>query len=181
MGRPLCHSSGPYIHDSVRTFEWRLHLLWYQKVSTVAYWSVDGKITTALIEKTKAYCGRITAYYLSRHCRAGFAVSWLPLERRKSTLTFESKSKAIIIVGSIRDRDRTNCPLSAETTLDIGGLSLGDHPQKPDRAVCWTEAEDAYRTPCGHLYCQECFAIQHSSAKEGDLASWLRWKRRQLP
>lgn len=42
-------------------------------------------------------------------------------------------------------------------------LRLGPGPAAPECAVCLTEAEDPYLTPCGHWYCRACFVGQCSS------------------
>lgn len=42
-------------------------------------------------------------------------------------------------------------------------LRLGPGPAAPECAVCLTEAEDPYLTPCGHRYCRACFVGQCSS------------------
>ncbi|MCJ1453322.1 hypothetical protein MMC28_003669 [Mycoblastus sanguinarius] len=91
------------------------------------------------------------------------------LGKQRASLDVTRQPKRITIIGSTQDVETAQKILTEDITLDLERLSLKDGTDKPDCAVCWTEAEDPYFTPCGHVYCGSCFAGQCSSAGKGDL------------
>ena len=47
-------------------------------------------------------------------------------------------------------------------------LKMRERPAAPECAICLTEAEEPFLTPCGHRYCRGCFITQCSSITKPD-------------
>lgn len=142
------------------------------------YGSTDSKehMRSALVEKLDSLAEMThhiplsTAEDLKKALQGGFRRIVATLGKRKASLDIRQRPQVITIVGSARDLATARVLLDQDVASDIENLTLDDDgTDGPDCAVCWTAAEDAYRTPCGHFYCGSCFASQCSSAGEGDL------------
>ena len=138
--------------------------------------SVESKeqIEKALIEK--AHDLLRTTHYIplttedfKKALEGGFRRITAALGKQNVTLDIRPQPKLITIVGSHHDLETARSLLSEDVPIEIKKMSLADLADESDCAVCWTEAEDPYRCPCGHVYCRSCFSSQCSSAGEGDL------------
>ena len=140
------------------------------------YGPADSKenIRRALIKKldslmeTTHYLA-LSAEDLKKALHGGFRRIVAALGKQKASLDIRQRPQIITITGSARDLETARALLDQDVAKDFEKLALDEVSNQPDCAVCWTEAEDAYRTPCGHSYCASCFASQCSSAGEGDL------------
>ena len=140
------------------------------------YGSADSKenIRRALIEKldslmeTTHYIS-LSAEDLKKALHGGFRRIVAALGKQKASLDIRQRPQLITITGSTRDLETARTLLDQDVASDVGDLALVESTHEHDCAVCWTEAENAYRTPCGHFYCASCFASQCCSAGEGDL------------
>ena len=138
------------------------------------YGSAESKkhIRSALVEKldslTETHYISLSAEDLKKALRGGFRRIVTTLGKQKASLV-RQQPQMITIIGSARDLETARKLLDQDAASDLESLALDDSMNQPDCAVCWTEAEDARRTPCGHFYCGSCFASQCSSAGEGDL------------
>lgn len=84
----------------------------------------------------------------------------------------ESDHKAVLDAVYAKGRSRSN------------GKTRGVAPPPPhsvnaatDCCVCWTEAEDAMKTPCGHTYCGVCFVglcCHEEASADGNSAGSLQ-------
>lgn len=166
----LSHTHQGYIYRDMRKH--RLSL----------YGSADIKehLQSALIQKldslmeTTHYIS-LSAEDLEKALQGGFCRIIATLGKRKASLDIRQRPQVITIIGSDRDLETARSLLDQDIANEIENLTLEELEEleegtdRPDCAVCWTEAADAYRTPCGHFYCANCFASQCSSAREGDL------------
>ena len=160
----LSHIHQGYIYSDMRNH--RLSL----------YGSADSKefFRRALIEKLDSltemtHCISLSADELKRAVQGGFRRIIATLGKQKAVLDDPRRPQFITIIGSPHDVVTARALLDQEEARDLETLSLDETAAQPDCAVCWTEAEDAYRTSCGHSYCGDCFASQCSSAGDGDL------------
>ena len=160
----LGHKHQGYIHRDMRKH--RLSL----------YGSADSKkvILNTLMKKLDSLAE--TTHYISlsaedlkKALQGGFRRIVATLGKQKASLDIRQRPQSITIIGSAHDFERARALLDQNVATDLEHLALDDGTDQPDCVVCWTEAEDAYRTPCGHFYCQSCFASQCTSAGEGDL------------
>ena len=131
-------------------------------------------IRRALIEKRDSFMEAthsisLCADDLKKALHGGFRRIVAALGKQKASLDIRQRPQIITITGSTRDLETARIILDQDIASDVENLALGERPHVHDCAVCWTEAENAYRTPCGHVYCASCFASQCSSAGEGDL------------
>ena len=159
----LSHTHKGYVHRDLRKH--RLSL----------YGSLDSKqnIRRALIEKLNSLME--TTHYISlnpkdleKALHGGFRRIVAAFGKQKAHLDIRKRPQIITITGSAHDLKTARELLEEDIANELEHLAL-ESTDQPDCAVCWTEAEDAYRTPCGHFYCGSCFASQCSSAGEGDL------------
>ena len=141
------------------------------------YGSADSKrkMRSALTEKldrlmeTTHYIS-LSAEDLKKALQGGFRRIVGTLGKHKASLDIRQKPQIITIIGSTRDLETARALLNGDVASDSENLVLDEGTaDRPDCAVCWTEAEDAYRTPCGHFYCRDCFVSQCSSASDGDV------------
>lgn len=160
----LSHTHQGYIYRDMRKH--RLSL----------YGSADSKehIRSALIEKLDnltemTHHLSLSAEDLKRALQGGFRRVVAALGKQNARLDIRQRPQIVTIIGSGRDLETARALLNQDVTSDLENLAFDEDTDQPDCAVCWTEAEDAYRTPCGHFYCGSCFASQCSSAGEGDL------------
>ena len=140
------------------------------------YGSADSKdlMRRVLIEKLDSlteitHCISLSADELRRALQGGFRRIIATLGKQKAVLNRLRRPQTITIIGSPHDVETARALLDQNEALDLENLALDEAAAHPDCAVCWTEAEDAYRTTCGHSYCGDCFASQCSSAGDGDL------------
>lgn len=140
------------------------------------YGSVDSKeyIRGALIQKLDilkemTYYISLGAEDLKRALHGGFRRIVATFGKHKASLDIRQRPQTITIIGSARDLETARALLDQDVASNLETLVLSEDTDHPDCAVCWTEAEDAYRTPCGHFYCGSCLASQCSSAGEGNL------------
>ena len=140
------------------------------------YGSADskGNIERALIEKLDSLIE--TTHYISlsaedlrKALHGGFRRIVAALGKQKARFDIRQSPQIITITGSAGDLETARALLDQDLASDLENLAIAESNLQPDCAVCWTEAEEAYRTPCGHFYCGSCFANQCSSAGEGDL------------
>lgn len=160
----LSHNNQGYIYRDMRKH--RLSL----------YGSAGSKesIRSALIEKLNSlmemtHTISLNVENLKKALRGGFRRIVATLGKQKASLDIRRRPQIITITGSARDLETARMLLDQDVASDVDDLTLANNTHQPDCAVCWTEAEEAYRTPCGHIYCTSCFASQCSSAGEGDL------------
>ena len=107
---------------------------------------------------------------LHKALHGGFRRIMASLGKQKAVFDIRQRPQVIIITGSARDLETAQALLDQDLASDIENLALDDKGgDRSDCVVCWTEAEDAYRTPCGHFYCKTCFSNQCTSAGDGDL------------
>lgn len=97
----------------------------------------------------------LTADQFGWACRGGFKAISALLGEGVVAIDITSSGRRILVNGSDDDLKRAQRMVAnqgkAETLRD-------DSPAAPeDCAICWTEAEDAVRTSCGHTYCADCF------------------------
>lgn len=112
----------------------------------------------------------LSAEELRKALQGGFRRIVATFGKQKASLDIRQRPQIITIIGSANDLERARVLLDQDVAIDIEHLALDEGiDQPPDCVVCWTEAENAYRTPCGHVYCGSCFASQCSAAGEGDL------------
>ncbi len=140
------------------------------------YGSAESKegIRSALVNKLDSIAEMthyipLSAEDLKKALRGGFRRIVTTFGKQKASLDIRKRPQTITIIGSAGDMETALALLDHDIASDLEDLALDEGINQPDCAVCWTEAEDAYRTPCGHLYCGSCFASQCSSAGEGDL------------
>lgn len=140
------------------------------------YGSADSKerIRSALIAKLHSIMEMthyisLSAEDFKKALQGGFRRIVATLGKQKASLDIRQRPQRITIIGSARDLETARVLLDQDVASDLENLALDESTDQPDCVVCWTEAEDAYRTPCGHFYCGSCFASQCSSAGEGDL------------
>ena len=131
-------------------------------------------IRSALIAKLDSltemtHCMSLNAEDLKKALQGGFRRIVATLGKQKASLDIRQRPQIITILGSARDLETARALLDGDVAKDLENSAIAEDSDHPDCVVCWTEAEDAYRTPCGHLYCASCFASQCSSAGEGDL------------
>ena len=161
----LSHMHQGYIYSDMRNR--RLSL----------YGSTDGKelMRRALIEKLDGltemtHCISLNADELKRALQGGFRRNIATLGKQSAVLDIRQKPQIITVIGSPHDVETARALLNQDEARDLDNLALDEAAAHPDYcAVCWTEAEHAYRTSCGHSYCGDCFASQCSSAGDGDL------------
>ena len=160
----LSHIHQGYVYSDMRNH--RLSL----------YGSADSKelIRRALIEKLDGltemtHCISLSAEELKRALQGGFRRIIATLGKQSAILDVRQRPQIITIIGSPHDVETARALLDQDDARDLENLALEEAAAQPDCAVCWTEAEDAYRTSCGHSYCGDCFASQCSSAGDGDL------------
>lgn len=160
----LGHKHQGYIHRDMRKH--RLSL----------YGSADSKkqILSTLMKKLDSLTEMthyisLSAEDLKKALQGGFRRIVATLGKQKASLDIRQRPQIITIIGSAHDFERARALLEQDLATDLGHLALNEGTDQPDCVVCWTEAEDAYRTPCGHFYCRSCFASSCSSAGEGDL------------
>ncbi len=160
----LSHTHQGYIYRDMR-----MHRL-------ALYGSVDSKasLRSALIEKLDSLM-EMTHHIslgpedLKKALHGGFRRIVATLGKQKASLDVRQRPQIITIKGSARDLETARALLDQDVATHLENLALDKNTDRPDCVVCWTEAEDAYRTPCGHFYCGSCFASQCSSAGEDDL------------
>ena len=140
------------------------------------YGSADSKkhIRSTLIEKLDSLTEMthyisLSAEDLKKALQGGFRRVVATFGKQRASLDIRQRPQIITIIGSAHDLERPRALLDQDVAIDLEQLALDEGTDQPDCVVCWTEAEDAYRTPCGHFYCGSCFASQCSSAGEGDL------------
>ena len=140
------------------------------------YGSANSKenIRRALIEKLDSlikttHSISLSADDLKKALHGGFRRIVAALGKQKASLDIRQRPQIITITGSTRDLKTARTLLDQDVASHVKNLTLGESSREHDCAVCWTEAENAYRTPCGHYYCASCFASQCSSTGEGDL------------
>ena len=160
----LSHTHQGYIYRDMRKH--RLSL----------YGSADSKerIRSALIEKLDCLTEMthfisLSAEDLKKALQGGFRRIIATLGKQKASFDRRRRPQIITIIGSAHDLETAQALLNQDVSSNLDDLVLDEDTDQPDCAVCWTEADDAYRTPCGHFYCRSCFASQCSSAGEGDL------------
>ena len=140
------------------------------------YGSANSKanIRKALIEKIRSLT-ETTHYILlsaedfKKALHGGFRRIVAALGKQNASLDPRTKPQIITITGSVHDLKTAQTFLDEDVATKLENLALGENTDQPDCVVCWTEAEDIYHTPCGHVYCRKCFSNQCSSAGEGDL------------
>ncbi|CAD6593308.1 MAG: hypothetical protein ASARMPRED_007271 [Alectoria sarmentosa] len=160
----LSHTHQGYVYRDMRKH--RLSL----------YGSADSKegIRSALIEKLDCLTEMthyisLSAEDLKKALQGGFRRIVATLGKQKASLDIRLRPQIITIIGSTHDLETAQALLNQDVSSKFDDLVLDEDTDQPDCAVCWTEADDAYRTPCGHFYCASCFASQCTSAGEGDL------------
>ena len=131
-------------------------------------------IRRALIEKLDSLMETthhisLSAEDLKKALHGGFRRIVAALGKQKASLDIRQRPQLITITGSARDLETARTLLDQDVASDVEELALGESTHEHDCAVCWTEAENAHRTPCGHFYCASCFVSQCSSAGDGDL------------
>ncbi|KAK4207449.1 hypothetical protein QBC37DRAFT_95807 [Rhypophila decipiens] len=90
-------------------------------------------------------------------CRGGFGTMVSNLGSNKAMFDIVSRPARIIIMGSRDDyHTATTMVRSRQDTTNTQG-SRPTNQETQDCSVCWTEAEDAIRTTCDHVYCLGCF------------------------
>ncbi|KAL6718757.1 hypothetical protein ACLMJK_002991 [Lecanora helva] len=91
------------------------------------------------------------------------------LGKENTTLHFFSNSKYIRITGSSQDLKKAQRILAQEIPVTSALDDLKpDSTTPPDCTLCWSSAENPYRTPCGHHYCLNCFINQCTSTTAHD-------------
>lgn len=160
----LGHKHQGYIHRDMRKH--RLSL----------YGSADSKkhIRSTLMEKLDSLTEMthhipLSPEDLKKALRGGFRRIVATLGKQKASLDIRQRPQIITIIGSAHDFERARALLDQDLATDLEHLALDEGTDQPDCVVCWTEAENAYRTPCGHFYCSSCFATMCSSAGDRDL------------
>ena len=160
----LSHIHQGYIYSDMRNH--RLSL----------YGSANSKelIRRALIEKLDSltemtHCISLSADELKRALQGGFRRIIAALGKQNAVLDIRRRPQVVTIIGSPHDVETARALLDQDVACDLENLAFDEATAQPDCAVCWTEAEDAYRTSCGHSYCGDCFASQCCSAGDGDL------------
>ncbi|KAK3167516.1 hypothetical protein OEA41_010643 [Lepraria neglecta] len=98
-----------------------------------------------------------------RRNRSG--ASQKPFGPEKVRLNFSRHSLPQIAIIKMNDREIAERLVQVEIPAEfITNFSLSNGDTKStDSAVCWTKADDPYRT-CGHVYSKACFAAQCFSA-----------------
>lgn len=160
----LSRTYGAYIHRDTR----KHRLALYGPVES------KKKVQSALIEKLESL--REATHYiplstgdLKKALQGGFRCIVATFGKERAKLDIRQRPQVITINGSARDLAKARAILDQDLAGDLENLALNERADEPDCAVCWTKAEDAYRTPCGHLYCGSCFSQQCASAGQGDL------------
>ena len=185
MGRVPRRVQGPGVPQRVESHASRIHLSVHEEAHRLSiYESADSKenIRRALIEKLESlvettHYTSLSADDLRKALHGGFRRIVAALGMQKASLDIRQGPQIITITGSTRDLETAQTLLDQYVPSNFGDLALGESTNEQDCAVCWTEAEDAYRTPCGHVYCASCFTSQCCSAGEGDLSASIRTPR----
>lgn len=99
----------------------------------------------------------------------GFRRIVAALGKEHASIDLRSRIKVITIVGTFQDSEMARKLLDCNTASDVRKLSLEGVINNPDCVVCYTEADQVYRTPCGHIYCASCFAHQCASAADQNI------------
>ncbi len=89
--------------------------------------------------------------------------------KEHASMDLRSRIKVITIVGSFQDSEMARKLLDCNTDPAVRQLSLEGSINNPDCIVCYTEADQVYRTPCGHIYCASCLAHQCASAADQNI------------
>ncbi|KAI1741197.1 hypothetical protein F4680DRAFT_447104 [Xylaria scruposa] len=84
-------------------------------------------------------------------------------------LDITSTPKRIIITGTASKYDIAHAIINGEIVRSVEPDANGQ-----DCSVCWTEAENAIQTRCGHAYCLDCFENLCLSAPTQDAAVRIR-------
>lgn len=90
------------------------------------------------------------------------------LGKQKAILDILPPTKTITIKGSTSDFETAKSVLRG-VTREVPIVAAMDAVQTQDCAVCWTRAENAFRTDCGHIYCSDCFEDQCSSVSQNGI------------
>ena len=130
------------------------------------------RLRLALISKVKELSQQTHTIVLSsematRALTGGLRQIAARLGKHVASLDVKRKPNTIAIRGSSRVFDTAQLLLNQAQPLDAIAVAPEPSASIPDCVVCWTEAEDAYQTRCGHVYCRDCFAIQCNSAGQG--------------
>ncbi|KAK4233421.1 hypothetical protein C8A03DRAFT_48030 [Achaetomium macrosporum] len=88
----------------------------------------------------------------------GFAAVAWRLGDDKAVFDMTATPKRILIAGSRADYATAVGIVANRQTGPVPAAPSDSRTEDNDCAVCWTEAEDAIRTSCGHVYCAACFA-----------------------
>jgi len=111
----------------------------------------------------------LNAEDLQKALHGGFCRILAVLGKRHASLDTRARTKVITVAGSFDNLLKARYIFQQEITLDKEQSNLNGNATEPGCVVCHTEAEDTYRTLCGHFYCGACFAQQCSSAGESDI------------
>jgi hypothetical protein len=101
----------------------------------------------------------------------GFRLLVASLGKDKVKLDVISIPKRIIINGSEQDLTHAHGILHTFATQSLEARTAALTTNEEDEGlcpVCWTPAEEPFKTNCGHVYCSSCFSSQCSSASEAD-------------
>ena len=89
------------------------------------------------------------------------------LGRAAARLNSARTPKTLTIHGSPEDADWVKATFLEESSQNVATRT--DFGDNLSCAVCWCEVEEAYKTPCGHIYDQGCFVNQCLSASDNDI------------
>jgi hypothetical protein len=76
-----------------------------------------------------------------------------------------SRPIRVVVSGSLEDFDLAQRMVATQsTTLPNGRAAATNATTTDDCSVCWCPPDSPVRTPCGHIYCGECFETSCLSA-----------------
>jgi len=147
-----------------------------RKSRLTLYGSIErqGKTRKALIQKVielsqQTHMIILTPDMLGRALQGGLRQIAATLGKHVASLDVKRKPNTITIRGSARDFGTAQLLLSQAGPSDLKMTDSDSIGSATECAVCWTDAEDAFRTRCGHFYCRDCFGSQCTSDGDGDL------------
>ncbi|KAF2126360.1 hypothetical protein P153DRAFT_297969 [Dothidotthia symphoricarpi CBS 119687] len=121
----------------------------------------------AKIEETNSQTRNILldSNSLATAVKGGFRLIVAAVGKDRVKLDVTSNPKQIILTGTDREEAKIQEILKSyrpDIPESIADMSI-DGEAVPLCAVCWTPAEDAFKTACGHTYCSSCIIAQAAS------------------
>lgn len=126
------------------------------------------QLQDALVEKVNGLAEQshkiiLTPTTRRRVFQGGLQQISLIIGEGKAGLRITSTETTLNVRGSEEDVRNAKAILE-DSYVAFGKTKTQSAGVETECSVCWTEADDAYRTTCGHTYCKECFSGLCASA-----------------